>query len=53
MASFEGLFVRLFFMSLSASTTWTRIDPMINSHLLAVRRTGATTKCGAENRLAA
>ncbi len=38
---------RLLFVLLSGSTTWTRTrDPMINSHLLAVRRTGATTKCG-------
>ena len=33
--------------SLSGSTTWTRTrDPMINSHLLAVSRNGATEEPG-------
>ncbi|WP_285427913.1 hypothetical protein, partial [Pseudomonas sp. lyk4-R2A-8] len=38
--------------SLSGSTTWTRTrDPMINSHLLAVSRSGATEERGGEIRL--
>ncbi len=40
---------RLLFMSLSGSATWTRTrDPMINSHLLAVRRNGATQERGGD-----
>ena len=50
-AGFSGCseILKAFSETLSGSTTWTRTrDPMINSHLLAVSRNGATEERGGD-----